>query len=118
MILPIRSRKKSEFTEVKLSCSVELSSKKLYNLWVFLFQIQECVDLPFHTYKQLTACVRAVTASGNMIQTCRVCESTDQNVYDLTVYEFDASSAAWPSIKEVRVAFLMKKKQTDNMTWK
>ena len=110
------SRKKNEFI-VKVSSSVGVSTKKLYYLWVFLFQIQECVYLPFHSYKQLTACVRAITASGKMIQTCRVCESTDQNVYDLTVYEFDASSAAWPSIKEVRVAFQMKKK-IGNMTRK
>ena len=69
---------------------------------VILFQIQECVYLPVHAFKETFACVRAFTPAGQMTQSCRLLEEvTEENSYRNTVYEIDGSSDSWTDIQQV-----------------
>ena len=68
----------------------------------FSFQVEECVHLPVHAFKEQLACVRVFTEASQTHRNCiKLTYSTHQNDYASAVYELDASSIVWNEIQQV-----------------
>ena len=65
------------------------------------------MSVPVHAFKEMYACVRAYTQSGQTAETCQsIAQVSKQNAYKTTVYEFDANAGDWDDIKTVIYFFL------------
>ena len=66
------------------------------------FQVQDCVRLPVHAFKEMYACIRAYSHSGLTDETCHLInQMSKQNTYKTVVYEFDANAGNWEDIRMV-----------------
>ena len=70
------------------------------------FQIQECISIPVHAFKQMHVCIRAYSSIGLIAEMCKYLRQVSEyNTYETAVYDLDANSDSWGKINTVPFYF-------------